>query len=76
MIMNEIVAALSFFLKKKKQKFKARRSPRSSHTFRENLSKKTKVFAKIFSGKCVHLLIASRPAMAFARLRNNKFFKN
>lgn len=64
-----ILSYFSFFLIKKKQKIKTGRIPRTSPCFQVNLSKKTKVFAKISTKNRFHPDTASRPAEAFARLR-------
>jgi hypothetical protein len=61
---------LSFSLLKKKQKNKIGRFLRASHHFLENLCRRTKAPAEIFSENAVHLDTTSRPIKACTQLQN------
>lgn len=65
-----ILLYFSFFLKKKKEKFKAGRFLPTFAIFRKIYSKRTKALAQIFSENDIHPDTASRPAKSHARLRN------
>ncbi|MCE3278837.1 MAG: hypothetical protein K0S44_1028 [Bacteroidetes bacterium] len=62
---------LSFFsLERKETKVQGRTTASRFAIFRKTKSKKTEVFAKVFTENVIHIMPTSRPAIPLALLRN------